>query len=140
MHSKLSYLNLSPFHFGKSFLNTNISRYQYRYIDAPNSIQSYVFWPLMHKKSKKKLLRYAKCKIPKNRGFLGAHNCSSEFRIWQYDALSTWRCWNSFRWEICNGEGTEESNPPLIEESGPWTFPGSPTRSTTYSLFRNING
>ena len=27
--------------------------------------------------------------------------------------------------EIWNGEGIEKRNPPLIEESGTWTFPGS---------------
>ena len=27
--------------------------------------------------------------------------------------------------EIRNGKGIEERNPPLIKESGPWTFPGS---------------
>jgi hypothetical protein len=34
----------------------------------------------------------------------------------------------------------EDAYAPLIDESGPRIFPGSPTRSTTYSLFKNNKG
>ena len=57
-------------------------------------------------------------------------------RDWEHAATSTYGDWDSFKWEIWNGEGIEDTYAPLIEESGPWIFPGSPTRSTTYSLLK----
>lgn len=89
------------------------------------------------RQQEKDLPRYVKYDIPEYGGLSGNTRVLLESRILEYDELSIYGCWKSFRSEIRNGEGIEERNPPLIEESGPWTFPGSPTRSTTYSLVRN---
>lgn len=78
--------------------------------------------------------------IPEFRRFSGGPHVWFLFRIWLSVELSMLGCWNSFRWEIWSGEGTEESKPPLMEESGPWMFPGLPIRSTTYSLLWNLCG
>ena len=69
-------------------------------------------------------------------GLRGPDEAHVRFKIgtWLNDALRAPGLRNSFAREIWNGEGTEESRAPFIEESGLWTLPGSRTRSTTYSL------
>lgn len=80
--------------------------------------------------------RYIKHKIPEYRRLSGITELWFKLIDWEEAAPSTYGDWDSLKWEIWNGEGIEDAYAPLIEESGPVMFPGSPTRSTTYSLFK----